>query len=217
MKRFIESFVNNFRSGERIYSAVVLFATIASVVGLFFVPTTTIFQICMVAIVALATLITFGVIFFSEDNNLFDLFSRLSILVWGMFIAVILWLCQVSLLWSVFPLTIAIVLIAFVDEEDMLLIKTLLIALFFSFTLGAAQDNIDAKNLLKSNPKPNVVVVSEIDLGSNVFFIKRFDKAFSFESKDALKEAYELDIKKGDTIKILRHPNYPTEVIKVTK
>ena len=217
MKRFIESFVDNFEIGERIYSAVVLFATIASVVGLFFVPTITIFQICIVALVALAILITFGVIFFSEEDYLFELFSLLSILVWGVFIAVILWLCQVSLVWSALPLTLATALMSYIDEEKTSLIGTILIATFFSFTLGAAQDNIDAKNLLKSDPTPNVVVVSEIDLGSNVFFIKHFDEAFSFESKDALKEAYELDIQKGDTIKILRHPNYPTKVIKVTK
>lgn len=217
MRRFIESFVDNFEIGERIYSAVVLFATIASVVGLFFVPTITIFQIVIVAIVALPILITFGVIFFSEEDYLFELFSLLSILVWGVFIAVILWLCQVSLVWSALPLTLATALMSYIDEEKTSLIGTILIATFFSFTLGAAQDNIDAKNLLKSDPTPNVVVVSEIDLGSNVFFIKHFDEAFSFESKDALKEAYELDIQKGDTIKILRHPNYPTKVIKVTK
>ena len=106
---------------------------------------------------------------------------------------------------------------AYIDEERTSLIGTILIAVFFSISLGAAQDNIDAKSLLKSDPTPNVVVVSEIDLGSNVFFIKHFDEAFSFKSKDALKEAYELDIQKGDTIKILRHPTYPTKVIKVTK
>ena len=80
-----------------------------------------------------------------------------------------------------------------------------------------AQSNIDAKNYLAENPKAEVVVVDNVDLPNNVIFVDQCEESARFYNLSTKTQAYDLDIKKGDTLKIVRHPNSPSRIIKVSK
>ena len=216
MGKFLTGFVENFSRGERIYAVVSLLAAIASCVLLFFVPTITVLQVFMVVLTSVPLLLIFGFMFFTSDDYLFEAFTQVSIFVWAMFVSAIMWLFPISLYWSVLPILIATFITICYDEGEIRFVHIFSLALFFTIIYGMAQDNIDKKNILKSDVQPNVVVISKIDLGRNVFFIEHFDEAFSFDFK-SLKKAYDMNIESGDTVKIVRHPNSPTKVIRVTK
>lgn len=216
LKELWSDFVYDRTKGKRIWILLSVIAAVLSFVLLFFVPTLTLGQCIIVAIFSTLVVATFWYHFTQRYWNSYSPDAIISC-GWCVLIAVILWMITTSVFWSLLPLGIMFFILANVNETKIDLISPIFWVGIFAFWFIYIQNNIDAKNLLKSNPKPEVVVLSNFDKYQEVFFIEGQEEYLKFKGFGTWSDAVELELKKGDTVKIVRHPNNSHWVIKISK
>lgn len=200
------------------YASIVVAFAIINLALLAFVPVTTIIQDLFVLLTSGAVLfMTFDAFWGSSPDDSADLISSCDYLIFSTFVALILWMFPISLLWSIIPFTLALALSKYCNGKDWGIVENFFVAFLLLIVLSMAQSNIDAKNYLAENPKAEVVVVDNVDLPNNVIFVDQCEESARFYNLRTKTQAYDLDIKKGDTLKIVRHPDSPSRIIKVSK
>ena len=204
--------------GEAIWLVSSFVAAILAIVLMFFAPTITIGQCIVVSIFSILTIAVFCIHFFNEDWLLYsyvpdDIISS----GWCIFATMLLWMFPISVYWALIPLGIMFYLLANTGETKIDWITPIFWVGIFAFWFIYIQNNIDAKNYLKSDPKPEVVVLSNFDENQEVFFIEGQEEYLKFKGFGTWADAVELELKKGDTVKIVRHPNNSHLVIKISK
>ncbi|MBQ8871103.1 MAG: hypothetical protein IJ019_07005 [Alphaproteobacteria bacterium] len=193
-------------------------AAVAAVVLMFFLPASTFFQWFLVGLFAgVNVIIIFLIMFFYPDTSAEDTYLARKVWGWCMLASVIIWMFPIPVNWALIPLTVGILIETSVEEGELKIGQTCLVFMFFAICFIYTQYNIDKKLHLQSNPVPEVVVLSNYDRGQSVFFIKGQDNCLKLDGYKALKQAGELDLEKGDTVKIVRHPNVHKHVIKITR
>ena len=193
-------------------------AAVAAFVLIFFAPVTTFLQWFMVVWFAgVNVIIIFLMMFFYTDTTADEIYSARKIWGWFMLVSVILWMFPISVNWSLIPIGLGILAEFSIEEGSLQVGKAFICVFVLIFVFKYTQYNIDKKLHLQSNPVPEVVVLSNYDSAQSVFFIEGQDSYLKLNSYKALKQAYELDLKKGDTVKIVRHPDLHKHVIKITK
>lgn len=221
MRNIIKKIKNNLSSIDKNdfgYASIVIAIAIINLVLLVFVPITTIIQdLFILCTSGVVLFLTFDAFWGSSPDDTAYTICRCDCWVFAAFVSVILWLFPISLLWSLIPLTFAFSFSGYCNGKSRHFGETFFFAFVLFFLLSMAQSNLDAKNYLKEDPKPEIVVVDNIDLGKNVMFLNKCEESVRFYNLKTHCQAYDLDIRRGDTIQIVRHPNSPTRVIKVLK
>ena len=204
--------------GEAIWLISSFIAAILALVMLFFAPTVTVGQCIIVAIFSLLTIVVFCIHFFNEYWIAYDYVPDDIISSgWCIFATMLIWMFPISVHWALIPLGIMFFLLCNTGEMRKTWVSPIFWVGIFSFWFIQMQNNIDAKNYLKSDPKSEVVVLSNFDDRQHVFFIEGQEEYLRFEGFGSWDDARELDLKKGDTVKIVRHPNRSNWVIKISK
>ena len=202
------------------YAAIVVAVAIINIVLWVFVPVTTIIQDILVLLTSGVVLFhAFDVFFGSNSDDSVQTIYECDCWVFGTFVSVILWMFPISLLWSIIPLSLAFLLARYFDiiPGYQLFSETFFVVLILLVVSCKAQSNLDVIQCLQKNPEPEIVVVDNISLSENVLFVNHCNQEIKFHNLKTHNQAYDLDIKQGDTIKIVRHPNYPDRIIKVSK
>ncbi len=207
---------------QRIWLLSSVLAAIAAVILLFFAPTITIAQCIITAIFSTMVIFTFYYHFTTEDwlsysNNYAYTPDIIISIGWYILATNILWMFPISIYWSLIPLGVIMLALTSADDGIIDWLSSLLWLAIFAFWFIGIQHKLDAKNYLKTNPEPEVVVLSNFDKNQQVFFIEGQDDYLKFKGFGAWGDAKELDLKKGDTAKIVRHPNNNHYVIKISK
>ena len=223
MKNIIKKIKRNLSKIDRsgfAYATTVVAVAIINIVLWVFVPTTTIIQDFLVLLTSGVVLFNvFDVFFGSNSDDSVQTIYECDCWVFGTFVSVILWMFPISFLWSVIPLTLAFLLARYFDiiPGYQLFCETFFVALVLLVVSCKVQSNLNVKQCLQKNPEPELVVVDNISLSENVLFVDHCKQEVKFHDLKTHNQAYDLDIKQGDTIKIVRHPNYPSRIIKVSK
>lgn len=207
---------------QRIWLLSSVLAAIAAVILLFFAPTITIAQCIITAIFTTMVVYTFYYHFTEEDwlsysNNYAYTPDIIISIGWYILATNILWMFPISIYWSLIPLGIIIFALTSATDGKIDWFSSLLWIVILAFWFIAIQNKLDAKNYLKTDPEPEVVVLSNFDKNQQVFFIDGQEEYLKFKGFGAWGDAEELGLKKGDTAKIVRHPNNNHHVIKISK
>ena len=181
---------------------------IASCVMLFWVPTITIAQIVWVVGVLMVTIYTFiGDIFSCEDFCRPMLVQM--VFTYATFASVIIWLTT-SFWWCLIPMAIGSMIafsIAFPHDIVAIWLLSSAVCIFMNF----CGMQIDVKNYEKSHEAQEVVTISNI--GSDVIFVEGQDEPLYFSRS---RQVSELELKKGDVVKILRHPRNEDKILSMS-
>ena len=195
-------------------------AAVAAFVLMFFAPVTTILQWVLVVFLAIINVSFLSLVNFFYPTASVDAYDERKHWGWCILVAVILWMLPISIFWSLIPFGIGVMVETSLEEYELKVGQAVMSVIALAVMFTYAQLNIDAKTYLMSEPKPEVVVLSNYDHSSSTFFVEGLDRAFKFDNgmnAKVSKDARALDLKKGDTIKIVRHPDTPWRVIKVTR
>ncbi len=215
-KKLWRAFAYDRSRNERLEILLSVLSAILAFVLMFFVPTTTIGQWIIVSIFATVVVSTFYYHFTSEE---WDTYIPDTIIISGycILVTVILWIFNISVFWSLIPLGIIFFILTNANSEKLDILSTVAWLIIFAFWFISIQSNLNAKKYLKEDPVPEVVVLSNYDDRSKVFFIEEQDKHLKLSGIKVQNRAFELNLKKGDTVQIVRHPNDSTLVIKISK
>lgn len=157
----------------------------------------------------------FNVVFF---NNLSVGLSPLPVLTLSIssLVSVILWILPISLFWSLIPTAIGIFSFSLIVDVDTKWMSTAAILFLFGVMYIFINDKIVLTNYMATNPKPKEVVISNVDITREIMFIENRDNAYKLSYCD-YKTLKALNLKKGDTVKIITHPNLTESVIEISK
>ncbi len=207
---------------QRIWLLSSVLAAFSALVLLFFAPTITIGQCIIAAIFSTIVIFTFYYTFTDADwkSGSYEYAYTPDIVIsigWYILATVILWMFPISIYWSLIPLGIIVFSLTNAIGEKTDWYSTLLWIAIFAYCFIGMQYRINAKNYLKTNPEPEEVVISNFDKNQRVFYIEGQEEYLKFKGFGAWGDAEELGLKKGDTAKIVRHPNNNHHVIKISK
>ncbi len=191
-----------------------IIVAIASCWLLFYVPTITICQIVIIVLGALLVLL-FNIIFFNNLGIGLDPVSVLALSV-SLLISVIFWLLPISLFWSLIPTAMGIFSFLLIIDDDTKWMSTAMLLFVFAVMYIFVNDKIVLTNYMATNPKPKEVVISNVDITREIMFIEDRDNAYKLSYCD-YKTLKALNLKKGDTVKIITHPNLTESVIEISK
>ncbi|MBP3546897.1 MAG: hypothetical protein J6K16_07215 [Alphaproteobacteria bacterium] len=179
---------------------------VASCIMLFWVPTITIAQIVWVVLVTLITIYAF----IKKERS--ELMLMQMMFTYATFAAVIIWLTT-SFWWCLIPIGLGSFIafsIAFEDdfEGGVAICVLCTMVVMFMFACGM---RIDVKNYDKAHEAQELVTINNI--GSNVMFVEGQDEPLRFSHS---RQVSELELKKGDVVRILRHPRNENKVLSMS-
>ena len=212
-----DEFMFNRTKLEAVWDISCFLAAVAAFTLMFFAPVTSFLQWLLVVFLAIINVSFLSMVEFFLPDISVDAYDERKHWGWCILVAVILWMFPVSVFWSLIPIGVGVLIETSLESYKLKIGPAVLSVLALSILFGYMQLNIDAKRYVMSDPKPEVVVVSNYDPYSSTFYVRGVDFAFEFDNLRVLEASRDLDIKKGDTIKIVRHPDLPKRVIKVTR
>lgn len=193
-------------------------AVIAAFVLMFFAPATVFVQWLFMVYALFVVFVPFIFIFSDADIYMAREYDIHKFWGWCALASAILWMFPISIFWSLIPIGLGILVQTLIDDDEELLFGNIILStLFIAMLFGVSAPNLNSKWYLLSNLKSEEVVLSNYDKSSSVFFIESEDSYLMFDNYKVRKTARELDFKKADTVKIVRHPNSSHLVIKVSR
>ncbi len=181
---------------------------IASCVMLFWVPTITIAQIVWVVLVLVMTIYVFLGDIFSHEDFCRPMLVQM-VFTYATFASVIIWMTT-SFGWCLIPMCIGSI-IAFSIAFPHDIIATWLLSSTVGIFMIFCGMRIDVKNYEKSHEAQEQVTISNI--GSNVMFVEEQDEPLYFSRSEQVSK---LELKKGDVVKILRHPRNEDKILSMS-
>ena len=102
------------------------------------------------------------------------------------------------------------------DGETNGLFVTTFILVVSIAALHSVNDARIINSYLASNPVVDTVVINNIDIDKKIMFIDENEYALSL-GRFKISELTDSNYKQGDTVKIIRHPKFNDDVIRISK